>query len=70
MPVTLEEILNAMPAERRARIEQRATELIAEELNLRELRRRRKLGMDKSRKKAKKKVGNGVKSKAKSRRAA
>jgi DNA-binding XRE family transcriptional regulator len=42
MPVTLDEILNEMPAERRARIEQRALE-IREELNLRELRRLRKL---------------------------
>ncbi len=42
MPVTLEEILNEMPVERRARIEQRAQE-IAEELNLREVRRLRKL---------------------------
>jgi hypothetical protein len=43
MTVTLEEILNAMPEERRRRIEQRAAELIADELNLRELRRLRKL---------------------------
>jgi DNA-binding XRE family transcriptional regulator len=42
MPVTLDEILNEMPAERRARIEQRALE-IREELNLREVRRLRKL---------------------------
>jgi DNA-binding transcriptional ArsR family regulator len=43
MTVTLEEILQAMPEERRRRIEQRAAESIAEELNLRELRRLRKL---------------------------
>jgi len=43
MTVTLEEILQAMPEERRLRIEKRAAELIAEELNLRELRRLRKL---------------------------
>ena len=41
--VSLEEILNEMPEDRRRRIEQRAAELIAEELNLRELRRLRKL---------------------------
>src|SRR5208337_3323768 len=39
----LEEILQAMPEERRQRIEQRAAELIAEEMNLREVRRLRKL---------------------------
>jgi hypothetical protein len=43
MTVTLEEILSEMPEDRRRRIEQRAAELIAEELNLRELRRLRKL---------------------------
>ena len=43
MTVTLEQILQAMPEERRLRIEKRAAELIAEELNLRELRRLRKL---------------------------
>jgi DNA-binding XRE family transcriptional regulator len=42
MPVTLDEILNEIPEERRARIYQRAQE-IREELNLRELRRLRKL---------------------------
>jgi DNA-binding XRE family transcriptional regulator len=42
MPVTLEKILDEMPAERRACIEQRAQE-IREELNLREMRRLRKL---------------------------
>lgn len=42
MPVTLDEILNEMPVERRARIEQPAQE-IREELNLREVRRLRKL---------------------------
>ena len=43
MTVSLEEVLQNMPEERRQRIEQRAAELIAEELNLRELRRLRKL---------------------------
>jgi len=43
MTVTLEQILSEMPEDRRRRIEQRAAELIAEELNLRELRRLRKL---------------------------
>ncbi len=43
MPVTLEEILQALPEERRQRIEQRAAEMIAEEMNLRELRRQRRL---------------------------
>jgi len=43
MTVSLEEILRQMPEERRRRIEQRAAELIAEELNLREVRRLRKL---------------------------
>jgi hypothetical protein len=43
MTVSLEEILREMPEERRKRIEQRAAELIAEEMNLRELRRLRKL---------------------------
>jgi DNA-binding XRE family transcriptional regulator len=42
MPVTLEEILNEMPAERRARIDQLAEEMRAE-INLREMRRLRKL---------------------------
>ena len=42
MPVTLDEILNEMPAERRARIDQLAQEMRAE-INLRELRRLRKL---------------------------
>jgi DNA-binding XRE family transcriptional regulator len=42
MPVTLDEILNEMPAERRATVLQRAQE-IREEINLRELRRARKL---------------------------
>jgi hypothetical protein len=42
MPVTLDEILNEMPVERRARIEQRAQEIRAE-MNLREVRRLRKL---------------------------
>jgi DNA-binding XRE family transcriptional regulator len=42
MPVTLDEILNEMPAERRAIILQRAQE-IREELNLRQVRRLRKL---------------------------
>jgi transcriptional regulator with XRE-family HTH domain len=43
MTVSLEQILNEMPEERRRRIEQRAAELIAAELNLREVRRLRKL---------------------------
>jgi DNA-binding XRE family transcriptional regulator len=43
MTVSLEEILQGLPADRRERIEQRAAELIAEELNLREVRRLRKL---------------------------
>ena len=43
MTVSLDEILQALPEERRQRIETRAAELIAEELNLRELRRLRKL---------------------------
>lgn len=42
MPVTLEDILNEMPEERRSLILHRAQE-ISEELNLRELRRLRKL---------------------------
>lgn len=42
MPVTLDEILAEMPEERRARIQKRADEINAE-LNLRELRRLRKL---------------------------
>jgi hypothetical protein len=43
MTVTLDPILKSLPDERRRRIEQRAAELIAEELNLREVRRLRKL---------------------------
>jgi DNA-binding transcriptional ArsR family regulator len=43
MTVSLEEILQGLPEERRRRIEQRAAELITEEMNLRELRRQRKL---------------------------
>jgi hypothetical protein len=43
MTVSLEDILREMPEERRQRIEQRAAELIAEELNLRQMRRLRKL---------------------------
>jgi hypothetical protein len=42
MPVTLEEILNEMSGDRRARIEQLAQEMRAE-MNLREVRRLRKL---------------------------
>jgi DNA-binding XRE family transcriptional regulator len=42
MPVTLDEILNEMPPERRARIDQLANEMRAE-MNLREVRRLRKL---------------------------
>jgi Helix-turn-helix domain len=128
MTVSLEEVLQALPEERRQRIEQRAAGLIAEEMNLRDVRRLRKLtqarlskklkigqegvsriekrsdlyistlrgyvegiggklklvvelpdrppvilaglGEDDSGKKAKKKIGNGTKSKAKTRRAA
>jgi hypothetical protein len=43
MAVTLEQVLAEIPSDRRERIEQRAAELIAEELNLREMRRLRKL---------------------------
>jgi transcriptional regulator with XRE-family HTH domain len=43
MTVSLEKILQQLPGERRQRIEQRAADLIAEELNLREVRRLRKL---------------------------
>jgi transcriptional regulator with XRE-family HTH domain len=43
MSISLEAIMATLPEERRRRIEQRAAELIAEELNLRELRRLRKL---------------------------
>jgi DNA-binding XRE family transcriptional regulator len=43
MTISLEEMLAELPADRRERIEQRAAELIAEELHLRELRRLRKL---------------------------
>jgi transcriptional regulator with XRE-family HTH domain len=43
MTVSLEEILQRLPDERRHRIEQRTADLIAEELNLREVRRLRKL---------------------------
>ena len=43
MSISIEAIMATLPEERRRRIEQRAAELIAEELNLRELRRLRKL---------------------------
>jgi hypothetical protein len=43
MTISLEEILQSFPEERRRRIEKRAAELIAEEMNLREVRRLRKL---------------------------
>jgi hypothetical protein len=43
MTISLEEVMAGIPEERRRRIEQRAAELIAEELNLREMRRLRKL---------------------------
>jgi DNA-binding XRE family transcriptional regulator len=43
MTISLEEMLAELPADRRERIQQRAAELIAEELNLREVRRLRKL---------------------------
>ena len=42
MPVTLDEILNEMPKERRARIDQLAQEIRAE-MNLREVRHQRRL---------------------------
>jgi len=42
MPVTLDEILNEMPVDRRARIEQLAQEMRSE-MNLREVRRLRRL---------------------------
>jgi DNA-binding XRE family transcriptional regulator len=53
MTVTLDEILRSLPVERRHRIERRAAELIAEELNLREVRRLRKLTQAKLSKKLK-----------------
>ena len=43
MPVSYEEVLAAESEEMRQRIERRAAELIAEELNLRQMRRLRKL---------------------------
>jgi hypothetical protein len=43
MTVSLEEILQRLPEERRRRIEKRTAELIEEEMNLREVRRLRKL---------------------------
>jgi transcriptional regulator with XRE-family HTH domain len=43
MTVSLEQILQRLPEERRRRIEQRTAELVAEELNLREVRRLRRL---------------------------
>jgi transcriptional regulator with XRE-family HTH domain len=43
MTVSLEEILRGLPEERRQRIEEQTAELIAEEMNLREVRRLRKL---------------------------
>jgi transcriptional regulator with XRE-family HTH domain len=39
----LDEVINALPAARRKRIEKRAAQLIAEELTLRELRKARKI---------------------------
>jgi hypothetical protein len=42
MPVSLEEMLAELPIERRERIEQRAAEMIAEEMHLREMRCARK----------------------------
>jgi hypothetical protein len=39
MSVNLQEMLNRLPAERRHKIEARATELIAEEMSLRDLRK-------------------------------
>ena len=43
MTISLEEMLAELPIERRERIEQRAAEMIAEEMHLREMRRLRKL---------------------------
>jgi transcriptional regulator with XRE-family HTH domain len=43
MTISLDEVLKSLPDERRRRIERRTEELIAEELNLREMRRLRKL---------------------------
>jgi hypothetical protein len=43
MTVSLEQILQGLPVERRQRIQERTAELIAEEMNLREVRRLRKL---------------------------
>jgi len=43
MTISLDEILQSLPDERRKRIEARAAELIAEEMNLREVRRLRRL---------------------------
>lgn len=43
MTLSLEEVLDGLPEERRRRINQRAAELIAEELHLRELHRLRNL---------------------------
>ncbi len=40
---TLQEKLNALPAQRRTAVEQRAAALIAEEMTMRELRKARKL---------------------------
>jgi DNA-binding XRE family transcriptional regulator len=51
MTVSLEEILQSLPVERRKRIELRAAELIAEELNLREVRRLRELTQERLSKK-------------------
>jgi Helix-turn-helix domain len=43
MTISVEEVMAKLPKERRERIEARAAELIAEELNLREMRRLRRL---------------------------
>ena len=43
MTISLEKMLAELPTDRRERVEQRAAKLIAEEMNLRELRRLRKL---------------------------
>lgn len=43
MPVSLEQMLQELPEERRRQIELRAAEMIAEEMHLRELRRLRRL---------------------------
>ena len=43
MTISLEEVLQGLPEERRGRVEQRTEELIAEEMTLREVRRLRRI---------------------------